>query len=82
MRAVCLVTVAGRALLASGSDDRTVRLWDPASSLPLITIPVHYPALAVSEAASLLAIGLDAGMLVIKLNAAHDLVPARRGRRE
>jgi WD40 repeat protein len=31
VRSVCPVTVAGRNLLAAGSDDMTVRVWDPAT---------------------------------------------------
>ena len=31
VNAVCTVTVDGRDLLATGSDDQTVRLWDPAT---------------------------------------------------
>ena len=65
---VCPVTVAGRDLLASASDDRTVRIWDPASSTSLITIPVHYQALAVSQVSTLLVAGLDAGLLAFSPN--------------
>ena len=57
----------GRDLLASGGY-ATVRILDPATGTSLITIPIHYQALAVSQAATLLAIGLNAGILVIKLN--------------
>ena len=67
VNAVCQVTVGDRALLASASDDRTVRVWDPRARRCLLAIPVHYPALAIAEVAGRLAIGLDAGVLVIKL---------------
>ena len=56
---VCPVTVNGRHLLASGGYDQTVRVWDPSTGASLITIPVRYQALAVSQAATLLAIGPD-----------------------
>ncbi len=68
--AVCPVTVAGRQLLASGSDDRTVRIWDPHTAAPLLTVPTHYAALAVVQVGESLAIGLSAGILVIKPNVA------------
>jgi WD40 repeat protein len=65
---VCPVTVNGRDLLASGSSGRTVRVWDLATAAPLITIPVHYGVLAVRGVGPVLAIGLAAGLLVIKLS--------------
>ena len=61
-------TVAGRDLQASGSSDGTVRICDQATGAPLITIPTHHEVLAVYEVAPLLAVGLDAGILVIKLS--------------
>ena len=38
---MCAVTVDGRALLASGGDDRTVRLWDPHSGEQLAVLEGH-----------------------------------------
>jgi len=67
---VCPVTVDGRDLLASASADRTVRIWDPSTGACLLTVPTHHEALAVAWVAESLAIGLTAGILVIKLNAA------------
>jgi WD40 repeat protein len=68
---VCPVTVAGRQLLASGGDDRTVRIWDPHTAASLLTVPTHYAALAVVQVGESLTIGLSAGILVIKPNVAR-----------
>jgi hypothetical protein len=41
VRALCPVTVAGQELLASGGDDRTVRIWDPATAEQRAVLPGH-----------------------------------------
>jgi WD40 repeat protein len=55
----CPITVNGRELLASGSEDRTVRIWDLQTSTCLLTSPVYHAALAVAWVAESLAVGLD-----------------------
>jgi WD40 repeat protein len=67
---VCPVTVAGRQLLASAGDDGTVRIWDPETGACLLTVPTHYPPQATAWVGGSLAIGLGAGILVIKPRAA------------
>ena len=67
---VCRVTMAGRQLLASADDDGAVRIWDPETRACPLTIPTHYPPHAVTWVADSLAIGLGAGILVIKPGAA------------
>jgi WD40 repeat protein/DNA-binding SARP family transcriptional activator len=67
---VCPVTVAGKQLLASAGDDGTVRIWDPATGACPLTVPTHYTAEAIAGVAGSLAIGLGAGILVIKPRAA------------
>ena len=57
----------GRQLLASGSEDRTVRIWDPEEGMPLLSVPTHYTVMAVVQVADSLAIGLITGILMIKL---------------
>jgi WD40 repeat protein len=68
--ALCPLTVGGRELIASASADRTVRIWDPAARKCLLSVPTYHPALAVAWATESLAVGLDAGILVIKLDSA------------
>jgi WD40 repeat protein len=69
VNAVCAVVVDGRTLLASVGNDRTVRLWDPASGSAHSSIPVHHEATALTALPDgLLAIGLSAGILVISLS--------------
>src|SRR5262249_50038876 len=67
---VCQVTVTGRELLASAGDDGTVRIWDPETGACPLTVPTHYPAQGIAWVAGSLAIGLGAGILVIKPRAA------------
>lgn len=74
VRSVCPVTVADQDLLASGGEDNMVRLWDPATGVPLVTIPSPYPVTAVHEVATLLAIGHDSGVLVVKLNLSTEIL--------
>ena len=67
---VCRMTVAGKDMLASAGDDGTVRIWDPETGVCLLTVPTHYPPQATAWVAGSLAIGLGAGILVIKPRAA------------
>ena len=69
----------GRLLLASGSDDRTVRLWEASRRRSLGLIPtLEAPrALAFGNAengqpSTLLAIGTEAALLVTELQPAID----------
>ena len=68
--AVCAVKVDGGNLLASSSDDCTVRTWDPRNGNYLATVPTHHEAFGMATVAGGLAIGLSAGILVVKPNAA------------
>ena len=79
------VQVGGRQLLASASDDETVRVWDPVTGACTLTIPVHHSALAVVWVRGRLAVGLSVGILVADLHVSadrqmhhdHDLLPNR-----
>jgi WD40 repeat protein len=73
--AVCVVAVGDRQLLASASNDRTVRTWDPETNACLLTIPTHYTALAVEQVADSLAVGLNSGILMLKVNVSSSLDP-------
>jgi len=66
--AICTVTIADHGLLVTAGRDRTTRVWDPGSGVCLLTVPTHYATNAVTWIADSLAIGLDAGILVIKVN--------------
>ncbi len=66
VNSMCPVIMAGRALLASVDDDGTVRVWNPRTGACLLTVPTRYPPQAVTWVAESLAIGLGAGILVIR----------------
>ena len=70
VNAVCAVKVDDGNLLASSSDDCTVRTWDPRNGNYLATVPTHHEAFGMATVAGGLAIGLSAGILVVKPNAA------------
>lgn len=62
---VCAVHTDGRDLLASASDDRTVRLWDPATGQTVLAIPVHHEALGLASfAEGRRVVGPSTGLLV------------------
>jgi WD40 repeat protein len=65
---LCAVTVDGQNLLATGGDE-TVRLSDPRTGRCVGVIPTHHTVHALAAVRDSLAIGLSAGILVIKLNA-------------
>ena len=60
----------GRLLLASGSDDRTVRLWDPAAETCIATLQRRSRVRSVEVAGLTLTIGDEEGIYVIELDAA------------
>ena len=86
VRSVALATAAdGLTLLASGSHDTTVRLWNPVTGASIHTIPVGVPVHALSqqptdaashrrtEGGATLVVGTYDGPLALDLN--HDLFP-------
>ncbi|MCP4227732.1 MAG: WD40 repeat domain-containing protein, partial [Actinomycetia bacterium] len=59
--------IDGQPRLATASNDRTVRVWDPATSGCLFVVPAS-GALAVDLSGCALAVGLARGLFVIDLS--------------
>jgi WD40 repeat protein len=69
VNSVCMIQIGGRALLASASNDQTIRIWDPATGHSLYEIPVHYEALKLALLRNRhLIIGLSIGLLALALS--------------
>jgi WD40 repeat protein len=66
--AVCAVPVGGgRTLVASGGDDRTVRIWDPGDNGRMLkAVHVHHAIRALAFASGALVAGLSAGLLALE----------------
>jgi len=61
------VDIGGRSLLASAGDDRTVRIWNPATGACELVIPIHHQALARAWTQDHLMVGLSAGLIALAL---------------
>ena len=69
VNALCAYTQDGQPRLASGGDDRTVRIWDPATGVGqiVLVIPVYHRVLALTYETGLLCLALSGGMLTIQV---------------
>jgi WD40 repeat protein len=59
---------SGRPLLATASEDRTVRLWDLNTGAPVATLHRRPPAQCVALAGDALAIGDDEGIALVEID--------------
>ncbi|MGH3973427.1 MAG: hypothetical protein ACRDS9_08875 [Pseudonocardiaceae bacterium] len=70
---MCAVRVQGRQLLASASTDRTVRIWDPATSQALHVIPIHYDVYGLARFNDgCLVVALSVGLLALSFTAGEQ----------
>jgi WD40 repeat protein len=69
---VCRMAYDGREVLVSSSLDRTVRLWDPATGRLIRAIQVYHPALSCLVADDTLIVGLDHGLLALRITQPGD----------
>jgi len=53
----------GRTLLASGGTDGTVRLWDPATGAPILTLVIGERVHSLAAVDGGLAVGLESGIV-------------------
>ncbi|MFJ1556891.1 trypsin-like peptidase domain-containing protein [Streptomyces mirabilis] len=69
--AICTLQAGGQELIATAGDDRIVRIWDPRTAYACFEIPVYRPAVALSQVGENLLVGLDTGLLALRLDVAH-----------
>jgi len=58
----------GTTFLATAGSDGTVRIWDPAKEVCIMTVPTRDPALSLGYADGLLFVGTVTGLLAIRLD--------------
>ncbi|WP_234476422.1 hypothetical protein [Streptomyces sp. MBT65] len=68
---ICALQTGQNALIATAGDDRIVRIWDPRTAHAFFEIPVYRPAVALSQVGENLLVGLDTGLLALRLNVAN-----------
>jgi len=69
VNSLCGLSINNHILLASAGTDQAVRVWDLIKATCLAEIPVRAAALTVTWIGKTLAVGTNAGLLVIELNA-------------
>ena len=68
VNAMCAYTADGEPRLASASNDGTIRIWNPELDTSPLVIPVRDSAWSVDHADGLLFVGLETGLLAIRLH--------------
>ncbi|MGV9708563.1 WD40 repeat domain-containing protein [Streptomyces sp. NPDC003483] len=64
----CQIQIGRWTALATGGDDRTIRLWEPGSWRSLIEVPVYHPVTSLAQVDATLVVGSDAGLLGLSLD--------------
>ena len=67
--ATCEVGAATNRWLATGSDDKTVRLWDPHSGRSMWRLPLHREVLSMTGVGQLLVVGTETGVVTVSIRA-------------
>jgi WD40 repeat protein len=70
VNSVCPVILSGTTFLATGSSDRSVRIWDPTKKANAVVIPTRDEALCVACADETLFVGTTTGVIAIRLDPA------------
>lgn len=70
VRAICVLNFDGSSYLATGGDDRVVRIWNAGDWKPVLEIPVYHPVASIAQSGRAVVVGSDAGLLGLSLSSA------------